>query len=111
MVERDSVQIEKDRVRRRARNKKLGPKPWRWQVVQRQRAKRRRRFYWTRKRWARYHDERESKRNPWPRALKSIRLRYLAEAEAEAAAAERRRLRREAAQRRRSAQAGDDAQS
>lgn len=87
MIERDSVQIEKDRVKRRARNKKLGPKPWRWRVVQCQRAKRRRRFSWTGKRWARYHDEREIKRNARPRTLKAIRLRW----RAEAAAAKRRR--------------------
>lgn len=106
MIERDSVQIEKDRIKRRKRNKKLGPKPWQWHAARLKRAKFRRRFHWTRKRWARYHDEREIKRNAPPRALKVIRLRWLAEAQAAAAAAERRELRREAAQRRRDARAG-----
>ena len=39
MIERDSVQLEKDRIKRRARNKKLGPKPWRWRVARVKRAK------------------------------------------------------------------------
>ena len=98
MIERDSVQIEKDPVRRRARNKKLGPKPWRWQVARLKRAKFRRRFHWSRKRWARYHDERAQKRDAPKRPyLKATRLLR----QAEAHAAERRRVRRqEAAQRR-----------
>lgn len=106
MVERDSVQIEKDRIKRRARNKKLGPKLWRWRVERVKRAKIWRRIFWTRKRWARYYDEREMKRNARPRTLKAIRLRRMAEAHAAATAAERRELRREAAQRRRDARAG-----
>lgn len=111
MIERDSVQLEKDRIKRRARNKKLGPKPWRWRVARVKRAKIWRRIFWTRKRWARYNDEREIKRNARPRTLKAIRLRWMAEAAAAAAAAERNRLRREAAQRRRDARVRQDGQS
>lgn len=102
MIERDSVEIEKDRVRRRKRNKKLGPKPWQWHAARLKRTNFWRRIHWSRKRWARYHEERDIKREAWPRTLKAIRLRREEEAAAAAWAAERRRL---SAERRRAARA------
>lgn len=75
MIERDSVEIEKARVKRRALNKKRGPKPWRWRAARLKRVKFRRRFHWNRKRWARYHDERDIKRDARRPHLKALRLR------------------------------------
>lgn len=96
MIERDSVKIEKARVKRRALNKKRGPKLWRWRVARLKRVKFWRRIHWSRKRWARYHDERAIKRTACRPYLKALRLSRLADADA----TERRRLRRLAAQRR-----------
>lgn len=75
MIERDSVKIEKARVKRRALNKKRGPKPWRWRVARLKRVKFQRRVHWNRKRWARYLDERAVKRNARRPYLKALRLR------------------------------------